>query len=247
MRVVRGSFRSRRVGPPGSEGRWSLLPGVAAGVAPSATERRAALARQLLERHGVVVREAVLAEGHADGFGAVYPVLKALEESGRVRRGYFVAGLGATQFAQPGADDRLRALRDGSPEPQTLVLAATDPANPWGAALRWPERTAGSAASRPQRASGARVVLVDGALVGWLGRGGDTLLSFLPEEDVARDRCATALATALAAPVDAGTQRAAVLTTIDGAPAALEGALGRALAAAGFTATSRGLFKRGSR
>jgi ATP-dependent Lhr-like helicase len=242
-----GAFRSRRVGPPGSEGRWSLLPDVTAQASPTPTERRAALARQLLERHGVLVREAVHAEGHADGFAGVYPVLKALEDSGRVRRGYFVAGLGATQFAQPGADDRLRALRDASPEPQTLVLAATDPANPWGAALRWPERTAGSAASRPQRAAGARVVLVDGALVGWLGRGGDTLLSFLPEEDVARDRCAAALATALAAPVDAGTQRAAVLATIDGAPASLDGPLGRALAAAGFAATSRGLFKRGPR
>ncbi len=245
-----GAFRSRRVGPPGSEGRWSLLPGAldAPGVGPSDTERRAALAQQLLERHGVVVREAVLAEGHAEGFAAVYPVLKALEEGGRARRGYFVAGLGATQFAQPGADDRLRALRDGSPEPRTLVLAATDPASPWGAALRWPERVAGAQGARPQRAAGARVVLVDDwSLAAWIGRGGDALLAFLPEDEPARGRLAEALAGALAGPVDAGAQRAVVLATIDGRPATLDGALGRALAAAGFAATSRGLFKRGPR
>jgi len=242
------SFRSRRLGPPGSEGRWSLLPTIAvgAGSKPTDTERRTALARQLLERHGVLVREAVHAEGHADGFGAVYGVLKAMEEGGRVRRGYFVAGLGATQFAQPGADDRLRAARESSEVQQTLVLAATDPASPWGAALHWPERAVveGASGARPQRAAGARVVLVDGALAAWLGRGNDSMITFLPEDEPARSHLAAALAAALARPVDDGEQRAAILSTIDGLPASREGVLGAALAAEGFTATSRGLFKR---
>src|SRR6185436_11174826 len=136
-------------------------------IRASETQRRAALARSLLERYGVLTREAVHAEGIIGGFSAVYEVLKAMEEAGRVRRGYFVAGLGATQFALPGADDRLRALRDRSEAPFTTVLAATDPANPYGAALAWPERPAedGAASARPQRAAGASVVLVDGALV----------------------------------------------------------------------------------
>ncbi|HEY4119772.1 MAG TPA: crosslink repair DNA glycosylase YcaQ family protein, partial [Byssovorax sp.] len=129
----------RRAGPPGSEGRWSLVRRPRA-AAPSETERRAALTRALLDRHGVVTREAVQAEGIEGGFSAVYEVLKAMEEAGRVRRGYFVEGLGATQFALPGADDRLRALREAPREPGVVVLAATDPANPYGAALAWPER-----------------------------------------------------------------------------------------------------------
>jgi len=127
--------QGRRSGPPGSEGRWSLLPTAAA---VSDTQRRTALAMQLLERYGVLTREMVHAEGIPGGFAAVYEVLKALEERGRVRRGYFVAGLGATQFALPGAADRLRALRDCAESPATLLLAATDPANPYGAALPWP-------------------------------------------------------------------------------------------------------------
>jgi ATP-dependent Lhr-like helicase len=167
-------FRSRRVVPPGAEGRWSLLPaararalgdgapvrgmlggdkpedgaeppseGASAAAARDAraandVERRAALARALLARYGVLTREAVRAEGHAGGFGAVYDVLRAMEDAGRVRRGYFVEGLGAAQFAEPGADDALRALREPPPEPATVVLAATDPASPYGAALPWP-------------------------------------------------------------------------------------------------------------
>ena len=132
-------------GPPGSEGRWFLVP--APRKPPTDTERRAALSRALLERHGVLTREAVAAEGIAGGFSTVYPVLKAMEEAGQVRRGYFVAGLGATQFALAGADDRLRGERE-APEPEaarTLVLAATDPANPYGAALRWPASSASDA------------------------------------------------------------------------------------------------------
>ncbi len=160
-RAAGSGFRSRRLGPPGSEGRWSLATPPGARKPPTETERRTALAKTLLARYGVLTREAAAAEGIAGGFSAVYPVLKAMEEGGQIRRGYFVAGLGATQFALSGADDRLRANRDASEEPQTLILAASDPANPWGAALAWP---AGDA--RPQRAAGAQVILRDGELVG---------------------------------------------------------------------------------
>ena len=122
----------------------------------SPTERGHALATTLLERHGVVTREAVVAEGIAGGYASVYPVLRAMEESGRARRGYFVAGLGAAQFALPGAVDRLRAIRDD--EPTVRVLAATDPAQPYGAALPWP-RGADDERLPLQRAAGAYVVL----------------------------------------------------------------------------------------
>src|SRR5438067_6746802 len=124
-----------------------------------------------------------------------------MEEAGRARRGYFVAGLGGAQFAVPGAEDRLRSFRDAPPEPATLVLAATDPANPYGAVLGWP-RVDGE--GRAQRGAGAQVVLHDGALVGWLGRGEHNLHTFLPPEEPGHSQSARALAHALAALVDEG-------------------------------------------
>jgi len=168
--------RLTRLGPPAGAGRWSLVATILDPV-PSPTEMTHAMALQLLERHGVVTREAVRAEGIPGGFAAVYPVLRALEEAGRARRGWFVAGLGAAQFALPGAVDRLRAHRHVSDdEPgRVVVFAATDPAQPYGAALSWPEH---SGASRPTRAAGAHVVLVDGGCVAHLDRGGRTLLTF---------------------------------------------------------------------
>ncbi len=269
----RGKERSRgpgaprrsaaRGGLPGSEGRWSLR-AARLGRPPSTTERSAALARALLERYGVLTREAVHAEGIEGGFSAVYDVLKAMEDAGRVRRGYFLAGRGATQFALPGADDRLRAVREASDAPRTLVLAATDPANPYGASLGWPappaaalhaaqagsDRTEESAhgteeTRRPQRAVGALVVLHDGALVGWLGRGGESLLTFLPDDEGARAVAADALANALAGLVESGGRRAVLLSTIDGAPAARSG-LGAALLRAGFGASGEGWHRRRS-
>src|SRR5690606_21156812 len=131
-----------------------------------------AKARQLLERYGVLTREAALGEGSEGGFAGVYPVLKALEERGEVRRGYFVSGLGAAQFAMGGAVDRLRSSRsvDRDETGQGLVLAATDPAQPYGAALPWPE-----SAGRPARQAGAHVVLVDGELVAYPERGGHSV------------------------------------------------------------------------
>ena len=168
--------RLTRLGPPAGAGRWSLVATIL-DPAPTPTETAHAIALQLLERHGVVTREAVRAEGTPGGFAGVYPVLRALEEAGRARRGWFVAGLGAAQFALPGAVDRLRAHRHPAPdEPgRVVVLAATDPAQPYGAALGWPEH---ASASRPTRAAGAHVVLIDGACVAYLERGGRTLLTF---------------------------------------------------------------------
>jgi ATP-dependent Lhr-like helicase len=174
-------------------GRWSLLKPPDDQHAFTPTERLKALAEQLLARHGVLTRPAVMAEGFPGGFATFYPVLKALEDTGRIRRGYFVSGLGGSQFAQIGALDRLRALRDAaSDEAPAVVLAATDPANPYGAALPWPAE-----AGRPQRAAGAHVVLVDGALAAYLGRGEGDITAILPAEEPARSRTARALAQAL--------------------------------------------------
>jgi ATP-dependent Lhr-like helicase len=249
---------ARPAATPGSEGRWSLRAARLADPA-SATERSAALTRTLLERYGVLTREAVHAEGVIGGFSTVYDVLKAMEDGGRVRRGYFVAGRGATQFALPGADDRLRGMRGTSDAPRTLVLAATDPANPYGATLPWPTRSEdaisesaisakagdGTATSRPkpQRAAGAVVVIHDGALVGWLARGHESLLTFLPGDEAKRAECAAALAGALAGLVESEGRRALRLSTIDGAAAAGSD-IGDALKDAGFGSSREGWLRR---
>jgi ATP-dependent Lhr-like helicase len=233
------TFRSRRLGPPGSEGRWSLTP-VAPRQAPTETERRAALARILLERYGVLIREAAGAEGIEGGFSSVYPVLKAMEEAGQIRRGYFVAGLGATQFALAGAEDRLRSLREPSEEPQTLVLAATDPANPYGASLPWP---AGDA--RPQRAAGAHVVLRDGALLAWIGRTERNLVTYLPPDEPERGAASKDLARTLARLVESGKRRAVLVGKIDGRDPR-ETSLSAQLVEEGFLWGSRGYLKRPS-
>ena len=132
------------------------------------------------ERHGVVTREAVLAEGPVGGFASVYGVLKTMEERGQVRRGYFVSGLGAAQFALPGAVDRLRDVREAvDPDirpgdvPEPVVLAATDPAQPFGSTVAWP-LTQG----RPTRSAGAVVVLVDGEPLAWFDAGAHHLVTF---------------------------------------------------------------------
>ena len=187
----------------------------------------------------MLTREAVHAENVSGGFSTVYPIARGMEEAGRVRRGYFVAGLGAAQFALPGADDRLRALRQASEEPQTLVLAATDPANPYGAALAWPEREG----TRPQRVAGAQVVLADGRLVAWIGRAERNLLTFLPESEPERTESARAIARALASLVTGGQRRALLVAKIDGDdPAQSEVAVH--LREAGFLPGTRGYLKR---
>jgi ATP-dependent Lhr-like helicase len=148
----------------------------------------------LLARYGVVFRETAHAEGLAGGFSAIYDVMKALEESGRVRRGYFAADLGATQFAMPAAVDLLRSLRIDTQKDasEVVTLAATDPANPYGALLRWP--AAPEEGSSLTRSVGARVVLVDGALTAYMRRGNPSIQVLLPEEEPTRSQRARALA-----------------------------------------------------
>jgi ATP-dependent Lhr-like helicase len=235
--------RAWRSGPPGSEGRWSLRASRRSGTV-TPTERSAALARSLLDRYGVVTREVAHAEGIEGGFSAVYDVLKAMEEAGRARRGYFVAGRGATQFAWPGAEDRLRSARDIDPDDpevgQSRVLAATDPANPYGGTLPWPER---DERSRPMRAAGARVVLHEGALVAYLGRSEEALTTFLPESEPDRTRAVEGIARALGALVDAGRRKLVALRTIDGADAA-RWALSETFVTSGFIRNGDSLLRR---
>jgi ATP-dependent Lhr-like helicase len=268
-------------------GRWSLLPeryglpAADAGAVPvdpgAATMRAHALALTLLERHGVVTRGAVAAERIPGGFAAVYPVLRAMEETGQCRRGYFVEGLGGAQFALPGAVDRMRALAgDGlasgaeqagavtapaaaadpwqvhdAPAPggnrraedsrRATVLAAADPAQPYGAALAWPARPEETATShRPGRKAGAVAVLVGGELVLYVERGGKTLLSWT-DDPAALEPSARALATA----VRDGALGRITVEKADGGMVVLDSPLTRALEAAGFRHTPRGLRLRG--
>jgi ATP-dependent Lhr-like helicase len=251
------TFRSRRLAPPSAEGRWTLLPTAAvkartpgAGTArkpADATKWAAAVSQQLLARHGVVTREAVAADAVAGGFGIVYPVLKGMEEHGRVRRGYFVAGLGATQFAMPGALDLLRSLRDTPEDPEVVVLAATDPANPYGAALKWPARpqepegSSADAGRGPTRSVGATVILVNGALTAYLPRGDRQLVSFLPDVEPDRSRVGRAIARVLIDRARYGDPpRGMLIEEIDGAPPAGH-PLSALLTEAGFIAGAMGL------
>jgi ATP-dependent Lhr-like helicase len=161
-------FSRRRVqGPTATAGRWSLTTRLFSG-----SPDRRALAELLLERQGIVTRDGVRAEGIPGGYGAVYAELRALETLGLCRRGYFVEGLGGAQFALGGAVERLRELRDRPDEPEELVLAAADPAQPYGAALPWPKR----AGARAARVAGAYVVSLDGDPVLYVERGGRTLV-----------------------------------------------------------------------
>ena len=252
-----------RGGPPAVAGRWSLLPE----REPDATRRAHAGAESLLERHGVLTRGAVTSERVPGGFAGVYRLLSVFEESGRCRRGYFVEGLGAAQFGGAGAVDRLRTFAGEAPTerrndvrsggPRALALAACDPANPYGAALPWPERTSASTSDsaagttghdqrpgqrpghRPGRKAGALVVLVDGTLVLYVERGGRTLLTFSGDEAVLQPAL-----DALALAVREGALGRLTVERADGAQI-LGSGLAAALEAAGFTATPRGLRLRG--
>ena len=234
--------RLTALGPPEAAGRWSLVEPFE-GISP--TERVHAQSLALLERHGVLTREAVAAEGVEGGFSGVYPILRALEESGRIRRGYFVDGLGAAQFALAGALDRLRAVRDGeegSGTPTVHVLAAADPANPYGAALGWPRR--GDTDRRPfQRAAGAYAALVDGLAALYVERGGSTLQT-LPAADDPDVRVAAL--TGLRALVRDGRFRELVIRKIDGEDVATS-PWRPFLLEAGFSAGYRGLTLRAPR
>lgn len=330
------SLATLRQGPPTVAGRWHLV----ADRDLDPTRRAAALADSLLERHGVVTRGAVAAEGQPGGFSAVYPVLAGLEERGAARRGYFVEGLGAAQFALPGAVDRLRSMSDGArpnsvpetdraaangfgaarnglgrpgdgrpglpddsasggpgastgfgggpggssgpgasagpgdgaggssgsgsgpdsqrseiggvpadwltpsnpsapsaqaPAAKAVVLAATDPASPYGAALEWPSETRSEGGHRPGRKAGALVVLVNGDLTLYVERGGKTFLTFSGDQT-----CLAVAAKALAQSVRAGALGTLSVERADG-EAIQDSTLAEALSAAGFTVTPRGL------
>jgi ATP-dependent Lhr-like helicase len=174
--------RRRRPGAPQVQGRWSLT-GALFADAPSHGPRLRALSELLLERYGIVTREAVLAEGVPGGFAGLYPELSNLETLGTARRGYFVEGLGGAQFALPAAIERLRTMRSDEPA-GALVIAATDPANPYGATLPWPKRDDDDSGRRPARMPGAYVVSLDAEPVIYVERGGKGLLALRePSED----------------------------------------------------------------
>ncbi len=240
---ARPSLRTARAPAPETAGRWTILPG----RDEDPTRRAHAAAEGLLDRHGLVLRGAVANERVAGGFAAVYKVLSAFEDSGRCRRGYFVEGLGAAQFATSGAVDRLRTFADAfdpvtakgpaneGAKPTAVALAATDPANPYGAALPWPPTEEGH---RPGRKAGALVVLVDGNLACYVERGGRTLLTFTEDPDQLGP-ATQALATAYRR----GNLGRLTVEKADGAALLGSGStpLREALQAAGFVATPRGL------
>ena len=237
-------FRSRRTTPPTAQGRWSLN-AVAFEEGRDGTRWSHAIAQQLLTRYGVVFRETAHAEGLQGGFSAVYDVMKALEESGKVRRGYFAADLGATQFAMPAAVDLLRSLRVGASDDsrEVAMLAATDPANPYGALLRWP--AAPEEGSSLTRSVGARVVLVDGALTAYLRRGNPNIQVMLPEEEPGCSQNARALAEFLVAQVQRaekpeGRGRSSMVITQVNGVAVAGHPLARFLLESGFVAGAMG-------
>ncbi|MGH8870593.1 MAG: Lhr family helicase [Acidimicrobiia bacterium] len=214
--------------PPQAGGRWSLTGHLVTGQV-SDTERHAAWAHLLLDRHGVVTRNAILAEGYPGGFSALYPVFSHLEETGRVRRGYFVEGLGGSQFALPGAVDRLRV----DPAPDLTVLAATDPANSYGATLPWPEVEG----ARLARDAGAYVFLWHGELLGYLDRG-RRHLTVLVEDSSTYGNLGRGLSEI------AARHRRTTVNTVNGRPAP-RSPLAPALAEWGFATAPKGLTYRG--
>jgi ATP-dependent helicase Lhr and Lhr-like helicase len=229
-----------RASDPTVAGRWSALPM----PEPDSTLRAHHQAELLLNRHGVLTKGAVAAEGLPGGFAMLYKVLSTFEEAGRCQRGYFVESLGGAQFAVASTVDRLRGYLDGidpeRPEYRAVVLAAADPANPYGAALPWPSRAPEEVGgARPGRKAGALVVLVDGDLVWFVERGGRSLLSFSDDPEVNR-----AAGVALAELVTTGRVSSILVERINGvavlgpdvsAPAV------SALSDAGFARTPRGL------
>ncbi|WP_422391172.1 Lhr family ATP-dependent helicase [Arthrobacter sp. N1] len=236
-----GAGGYQRPTPPLAAGRWNMLPAVEA----ETTLHAHATAELLLDRYGVVTRGAVGNEGIPGGFGLMYKVLARLEEMGRCRRGYFIEHLGAAQFAVPATVDRLRSFSADNQLPtaqdvlggeaaplNAVALAATDPANPYGAALSWPQADGGHRAGRK---AGALVVLVDGALALYVERGGKTLLTFTEDALVLR-----AAALALVLIIRRGAADKMALEKVNGGEI-LDTDIGRALADAGFYTTPKGL------
>ncbi|HKP41367.1 ATP-dependent helicase [Mycobacterium sp.] len=224
-----------RSADPTVAGRWSALPT----PEPESTVRAHFQAELLLNRYGVLTKGAVTAEEVPGGFAMLYKVLTAFEDAGRCQRGYFVESLGGAQFAVASTVDRLRSYLDGvDPERReyhAVVLAAADPANPYGAALPWPGQG-------PGRKAGALVALVDGELVWFIERGGRTLLSFTDDAEAH-----VAAAAAVADLVASGRVQSFLVEKINGVSVLEPGAEGQraavqeALVGAGFTRTPRGL------
>ena len=228
----RASLRTTTQGPPASGGRWFALDDT-----PDATSAQLARAETLLARYGVVTRGSVVAENVPGGFAATYRVLRELEQNGTCLRGYYVETLGAAQFAATSTIDRLRSVADDRAPSEAVVLAATDPANAYGAALPWPDRvgTEESATHRPARKAGSLVVLLDGRPVVYLERGGRTALLFDDDPEPL-----TAAAEALARTVRAGRLTRVSIETVAGRPVA-SGPWSDPLRAAGFERTPKGL------
>ncbi len=239
-RAGTGHFRGRPRGAPPLQGRWSLTSAVFGAGPVDADARLRAWAELLLERHGILTRELVRAEGFPGGFAALYPALAALETLGAARRGYFVEGLGGAQFASPGAVERLRAQEES--RGTALVLATADPAQLYGAALRWPD----ASVRPPARRAGAYVVTLAGRPVLSVEAGGRSLHVLAPTSDddgpaidlALRQDLAEALE-ALAAAVRAGRARRLIIERIDGQPA-VASPLGDQLAALGFRRDLKG-------
>ncbi|MFS2242167.1 DEAD/DEAH box helicase [Microbacterium sp. OR16] len=232
-RTYRGISLARPTAQPsaaGAGGRWAVLPE----TDPDAARRATVTAGLLLDRYGVVTRGAVQAEGVPGGFAQVYRVLAGFEEAGHCRRGYVIEKLGAAQFAASTTVDRLRTFAGlADPPPLNAVtLAATDPANPYGAALGWPRLEAVS--HRPGRKAGGLVVLVDGELVLYLERGGRTVLAFDDDPEVLKAAAADLVATSRARRLETLTVEKINGEGVYGTPFAF------ALQEAGFVATPRG-------
>ncbi len=234
-----GRRRGRHAPPPASGGRWSRVRSLLE-PAPEPTVRAHARASTLLDRHGLVSRDVMAVEDFPLGWSGVYPVLRAMEEAGRIRRGHFVDGFQGAQFGFVGAVDRLRLARL---EPETKrcdVLAATDPAHPFGAQLPWPGTV--SEAARPRRAAGARVVTVDGVAALFVERGARRVWRFEPDAEARADEMLQRAARALAAagPTVARSGHGLRIETIDGEPAT-ESAAAEAFTRAGFRRSYKGL------
>jgi ATP-dependent Lhr-like helicase len=231
-----GSVTGTAPAPPLAAGRWSALPSPE--LDPTIHAR--ATAELLLDRYGVLTRGSVMAENILGGFGLMYKVLARLEEAGRCRRGYFIEHLGAAQFAVPATVDRLRSYVEDAElhkaEPVALALAATDPANPYGAALPWPALNVDAGTGhRPGRKAGALVVLVDGALALYVERGGKTLLAFSDDTDVL-----AAAGSALVGVVTRGAVDKLIMEKVNG-HGILDTPVAAALAQAGAYSTPKGL------
>jgi ATP-dependent Lhr-like helicase len=208
--------RGRRAPPPASAGRWSLAAPLLTSP-PEPTARAHARAVMLLERYGILSRDAMSLESLSGGFSAVYPVLRAMEDAGKIRRGHFVDGFSGAQFAFVAAVDRLRATRMQPDAPQVQVLAACDPANPYGALLPWPEPSCELA--RPRRAAGASVALIDGDPALFLDSGAQRVWTFSPSEPERREEAIVRAARALGRAAHLARRRGLRIQSVDGEPA----------------------------